>query len=432
MSGRSSTQRRPAVIGIMLVGLTFALLTLAGTTPLGIGQAVDDPARVRLEQRLFSCTGGIGKVTVRSGNVQTGLAPIRTVGPKPLRIVADRTVARDAFAGQQLVSGRALAWLPCPEPHANWWFAGAGSAEITHDTLLTVTNPRPGAAVVDVDVYGSTGLVAAPGLHGITVGGRSTRVFDLGKIAPKSGTIAVSVTASRGLVAVTAADRFAPGVLGKSVQEWLPGQPVPSKDLVLAGLAPSPDTATLTLVNPGTTEAVATLEVIGTHGTFSPKGLEPFRVPPQSVVTVPLADVVDGSPMAIRISSDTAITGTIRTTSRGDTAFATGVQLLRDSTSFAKPKGKGRLVLSSLGKAGSVTVVGYNSRGRKTLTRTVHVGAGTSFGVLLGSAISYVQLVADTPAVVAGFAVTYRKGIASAGVVPGIRSTRLPAVRPGW
>jgi hypothetical protein len=424
--------RRPALIGIMLVGLTFALLTLAGTTPLGIGRPVDDPARIKLDERVFSCTGGIGSDTVRSGNLRDGLDRTRTVGKEPLRIVADRSVSRGAFAGQQFLSAKSLAWVPCPEPHANWWFAGGGSAEITHDTVLTITNPRPGAAVVDVDVYGTDGPVDAPGLHGITIGGVSTRMIDLAKNAPTSGSIAVSVTAGRGLVSVTAADRFAPGVLGKAVQEWLPPQPVPGKSLVLAGLPSVPGSASLALVNPGTSEAIAKLEVIGAHGTFAPEGLQPFTVPPQSVVTVPISDVLDGSAMAIRITADGPVTGTIRTTRTGDTAFATGVQLLRDSTSFGVPQGSGRLVLSSLGDAGSVRVIGFDRQGHQVLSRTVKVAAATSAAVKLAPGIRYVRLIADKPAVVGGFSVTYKKGIASAGIAPAIRSTRLPAVRPGW
>ncbi|MFL6156215.1 MAG: DUF5719 family protein, partial [Marmoricola sp.] len=236
----------------------------------------------------------------------------------------------------------------------------------------------------------------------------------------------------RGLVAVTAADRFAPGVLGKSVREWLPPQPVPGRDLVLAGLPPGHGSASLSLVNPGSTEAIAKVEVIGTRGTFSPEGLQPISVPPGSVTSVPLDDVADGTPMAIRITSDNPVTGSIRITESGDTAYATGVQALRDSTSFALPQGSGRLVLSSLGTAGSVQVAGYDARGRKVLTRTVKVAAGTSVGVKLRAGIRYVELVADQATVVGGFSMTYKKGIAAAGIAPAIRSTRLPAVRPGW
>jgi hypothetical protein len=434
MSSRiTRTERRPAVIGVMLVGLTFALFTLAGTTPLGIGRPVDDPARVKLDERVFSCNGGIRVASVFSGNLSSGLDKTRTVRKKPLRIVADRSVARGAFAGQQFDSKTSLAWVPCPEPHADWWFVGAGSAAVTHDTALTITNPRPGAAVIDVDVYGPDGQVAAPGLHGITVNGRSSRVIDLAKTAPTAGSVAVSVTASRGLVAVTASDRFAPGVLGKSVQEWLPPQPVPGKDLVLAGFPAVAGTTSLSLVNPGTTEAVAKLEVIGPRGTYTPEGLVPFTVPPQSVVTVPLVDVVDGKPMAIRITSNEPVSGTIRATKSGDIAYATGVLLLRDSTSFALPEGNnGRLVLSSLGKAGTVQVIGYDGRGRELLSKVVKINASTSAGVKLDPRIRYLQVIAEQPAVVAGYSVTDKKGIASAGVAPAIRSTRLPAVRPGW
>lgn len=433
MTARSAAAtRRPALIGFMLVGLTFALLTLAGTTPLGIGRPVDSRPRVQLDERIFSCTGGIGPDTVRSGNLRSGLDKERTVGADPLRIVADRTVARGAFAGQQTLAGKSLAWVPCPEPHATWWFSGAGSAAVLHDTVLTVTNPRPGAAVIDIDVYGPQGLVTAPGLHGLTIGGRSTKVVDLAKTAPTSGGVAVSVIASRGLVAVTAADRFAPGVLGRSVRDWLPPQPVPGRDLVLAGLPAGHGSASLSLVNPGTTEAIAKLEVIGTHGTFAPKGLKPITVPPGEVASVPIDEVVDGTPMAVRITSDYPVTGSIRVTQGGDTAYATGVQLLRDTTSFALPEGSGRLVLSSLGGAGSVQVLGYDARGRTKLSRTVQVEAGSSVGVKVRAGVRYVQLVAQQAAVVGGFSMTYQKGIAAAGIAPAIRSTRLPAVRPGW
>ena len=428
----SPAARRPAAIGLMLVALTFTLLTLAGTTPLGIGRPVDDPARVTLDQRIFSCTGGIRGNTVRSGDLRNGLDPVRKVGATPLRIVADRSVARGAFAGQQFQSSKSLAWVPCPEPHANWWFVGAGGAAVTHDTVLTITNPRPGAAVIDVDVYGSAGAVTAPGLHGVTVAGRSSRVIDLAKTAPTNGNVAVSVTASRGLVSVTAADRFAPKLLGTSVREWLPPQPVPGKSLVLAGLPSVPGSASLILVNPGPDEAIAKLQVIGTSGTFEPEGLKAITVAPQSVQTVPISTVLDGSAMAVRITSDGPLTGTIRTIKSGDTAFATGVQLLGDSTSFAVPEGFGRLVLSSLEQSGSMQVIGYDQRGRTVLTKTVKVAAGTSVGVKLSDKVRYVRLIADRPAVVGGFSVSYKKGTASAGVAPAIRSIRLPAVRPGW
>lgn len=429
---QTGAARRPAVIGIMLVGLTFAMLTLAGTTPVGIGRPVDDPARVTLDQRVFSCTGGIGGNTVRSGDLHDGLDKTRTVRGTPLQIVADRSVARGAFAGQQFRSSRALAWVPCPEPHASWWFAGAGSAAVTHDTILTITNPRPGAAVIDIDVFGNNGPVQSPGMHGITVAGGGTQVIDLAKTAPSVGEVAVSVTASRGLVAVSAVDRFAPGVLGTSVREWLPPQPVPDKELVLAGLPSVPGTARLVLVNPGSSEAIAKVQVIGESGTFSPKGLAAIAVAPESVVTIPITTVLDGSPMAVRISSDAALIGTIRTTRTGDTAFASGVQLLRDSTSFAVPEGFGRLVLSSLEQSGSMQIVGYDSRGRAVLRKTVSIPAQTSIAVKLSPRIRYVRLVADRPAVVGGFAVSYKKGIASGGVAPAIRAIRLPAVRPGW
>jgi hypothetical protein len=90
--------------------------------------------------------------------------------------------------------------------------------------VLTLSNPRANQAVLDIDVYGTGGPVDSPGLHGITVPAGGAKVVDLAKVAPAVGELAVNVVASRGLVAISAADRFAPGVVGKAVQEWLPGQ----------------------------------------------------------------------------------------------------------------------------------------------------------------------------------------------------------------
>lgn len=432
LAGREPAPRRTAVLGLMVVALTAAILTLAGTTPRGIGARVQNFERVEVEQRTFACPGGIPGATATHGSMDSGVGEATAITDLALRFDDDKSVALGAFAGQEARSAGSHAWLPCPEPRARWWFVGAGAATVTHDTMLTVVNPRPGLAVLDVDVFGPQGPVDAPGLHGLTVEPGATRQIDLAKVAPAVGELAVSVIATRGLVAISAVDRFAPGVVGKEVREWLPNQSLPDREITLAGLPAKPDAAALVVVNPRRVEAIVSLEVIGESGTFAPEAEPTLTVPPASTLVVPFKSVFDGTPLAVRLISETPVTGVVRTVTGGDVAFATGVSPVRGTTALAVPTGPGQLVLSSLGRETSVAVSVFDSRGKALLERQVPVAKSTSVGVALPETGRYVRLVADTPDAVAGFSVQTPSGVATAGVLPSIRSVLLPVVRPGW
>lgn len=432
LAGREPAPRRTAVLGLMVVALTAAILTLAGTTPRGIGARVQNFERVELEQRTFACPGGIPGSAATHGSLDSGSAEAVAITDQPLRFDHDQSEALGAFAGQEARAGGAHAWLPCPEPRARWWFVGAGAATVTHDTVLTVVNPRPGLAVLDVEVFGPDGPVAAPGLRGLTVEPGATRQIDLARVAPAVGELAVSVIATRGLVAISAADRFAPAVVGKEVREWLPAQTPPDTAVTLAGLPAKPERATLIVVNPRRVEAIVSIEVIGESGTFAPTEEPTLTVPPASTLAVPVRSVFDGTPLAVRLTSETPVTGVVRTVTGGDVAFATGVSPVRGTTALAVPTGAGQLVLSSLGRETSVAVSVFDSQGTELIDRRVPVAEATSVGVRLPAKSRYVRLVADSPAAVAGFAVQSAAGVATGGVLPSIRSVLLPVVRPGW
>lgn len=431
MSASSTKVGRPAILGVMLVALTAGMLTVAGTTPRGVGRPVEDPSQVSLDRRVFSCTGGIKGTKTVTGNVATGLAEPRTITSTPVRTEAEERFADISFAGQQAATSRQLAWVPCPEPRASWWFVGAGGAVI-HDTVLRITNPRTGAAVVDIDVFGKFGAVEAPGLRGITVPPGETRTIDIGETAPSTDNLAIRVVAQRGLVAVSAADRFNIGVVGSSAFEWLPAQSTPSTATTLTGLPPKADVASLMVVNPGTVEAVAEIQVIGKTGTFSPRSFKPFTIPPRSVATLPVKSILDGSSLAIRVISERRLTATVRTVVGNDTAYATGALVVRSESAFAVPTGKGRLVFSSLKLAADVKVYAYDAKGRSLFAKTVKVPAQGSASVQLASTVRFVRMVPAKSGVIAGFAMTSNRGTAGAGVAPASRSIRLPQVRPGW
>lgn len=432
MVDRPPAPRRTVVLAWMVVALTAAVLTLAGTTPRGIGAPVQTFERVELEHRTFSCPGGITGATASHGNVDEGVGRPTPIEDDTTSFDDDHAVALGAFAGQESRTKDWLAWLPCPEPRARWWFVGAGAATVTHDTVLTLGNPRSGQAVVDVDVHGKDGPVEGPGLHGLTIPAGGTKVVDLGKAAPSVGDVAVNVVATRGLVAVSAVDRFAPGVVGKAVQEWLPGQSLPAKVVTMAGLPAKPDHATLVVANPRQVEAIVSVEVVGATGTFTPKDTPTLTVPPGAVATLSIRSAFDGDPLAVQVRSAQPVTAAVRTVTGGDVAFATGVRPVQDSTAFAVPAGSAQVVLSSVGPASTVQLTAFDASGKQLLDHPVKVPKASSVATRLPKDTRYVRLVATSPSAVAGFTVSDSDGVATGGVVPAIRSVLLPVVRPGW
>lgn len=432
----SSTARSTTLLALMIIALTAGLLALSGTNPRGIGAPVGASAPVALEQRTFVCDAALPGSTVRRGSVTAGPQPA-PAGAKPFVVEVDQAQAATAYAGEQAGTTKWAAWQPCPEPQSRWWFTGAGGAAVTHDTVLRVTNPRAGAAVIDVDVFGPNGRVDSPALHGLTLDGGDEQTFDLAKVAPSVGELAVRVLARRGLVSVSATDAFSPGVIGKEVREWLPPTALPARTVTLTGLPLKVDGATLVVTNPTDTEALAHVSVVGTRGTFTPEGVEPLTVGPHSVATLPLRSVFDGTALALRVSSERRVSASLRATVGADIAYGSAVEPVRGSTTFAVPAaissgGKRTLVLSSTGAVGQATVVGYDARGRQVLSRSVAVSAQTSVAVDLPAKVAVLQLTAARPTMVAGLVATGSKGVATAGVSSAIQSIRLPVVRQGW
>lgn len=423
---------RTGIFALVVVALSVGMLALAGTTPRGIGRPVEDPSRVLLDQRTFSCDGGIGGTSTRSGDLTTGLAATRKVPDRPTTpqvLTVDREFSAGAFAGQQATTARGTAWLPCPEPRARWWFVAAGGAAITHDTVLTLSNPRTGDALVDITVYGPEGIVESPDFRNVPVPARSSRVIDLARTAPAVGNLAVSVRATRGLVAASAVDRFAPGAVGTTAVEWLPSTSPPDTSVTLSGLPALRTSSTLVVANPNEVEAIVEIQVVGTSGTFVPTGLADIIVSPNSVATVPVSTVVDGTPMALTVTSTQKVTATVRSIRGEDTAFASGARVLRGGTAFAVPDGKGTLVLSSLRTGGTARLIAFGADGQRLAEEELEVERRTSRAFALPAGTRYLRLGSIDGDIVAGFSVVPAKGLAGSAVTPALNSVRLPKVR---
>lgn len=411
--------------------LTAGSLALAGAVEPPEAAREADPDAVTLSERTYSCVGGLADTSAIHGSLPEGSVR-NDVGKKPLRLVVPQDRARDSFATQSARNGASLAVLPCPEPRSRWWFVGAGAA-IQHGSTLVIDNPRPGSAVVNIDVFGPLGDVEAPGLQGITIPGGATRTYRLSDFAPAVGELAVRVIATRGLVSVAAPEKLDVGA-DEQAREWVPSQQVPRKVLTLVGLPRKPGSSTLLVANPGEVEAVVEVELVGPKGPFAPRRTPTISVPPRSVAEADLTRAFDGEPSAVRLTSPVPVVATVRGVAQDDETYATSVAPLRGVSVLGVPAADSReLVLTAGAARAVVALTTYDENGKVRSRRSVIVRPDTTVRVPLGDAVRFTRLVSGGSGTVAGlFIRDSSAGVAAAGISPAVQALRLPVIRPGW
>lgn len=412
------------------VAVTIAAAVVGGTAAGKVTEPSAQGTEAALGERTFVCTGGLPQGATLSGTTagtkRDRLAELR-------RIKAPESDAANAFASQVARTGRTFAMGLCPEPRNDWWFVGVG-ASVRHSSVVTVDNPRPGTAVVNLEVFGPQGEVRAPGLQGITIGGGRSRTFELAEVAPANGDLMVHVRANRGLVSVGVSDAYSlDNGIGEQVREWVPDQFGPAREILLTGLQRRPQRASLLIANPGQAETIVEVELVGEKGPFVPQGVEKVSVPPRTVVTTDIGAAFDGKAAAVRLRAPAPVVATVRSLRAGDQSLASAGSGLSGTTVVAVPAADDRdLVLTGLA-AGTVRVVAYGGRGRSLGEQQVQVEADTSRLVRLPRRARYLLLSAPPATAVAGVLVGYDGGgVAGIAVPPAARALRVPPVRPAW
>lgn len=439
---------RELVSAFGVVLLTVAALVVAGTTPRPTG--VHRPTtRTATLGRDLSCAGGVPGAVGRVGRAghlgaaRSGTTTVRgkpatrrsfRLGSRPARVQISSRGAAHAYGVRYASTAHWLAAGACPSPRPDWWFVGVGGS-INHDSVLTLDNPRPGASVVDIDVLGPDGPVQAPGLRGLRIGSFQSLHLDLTKVAPSVGDLAVHVSASRGLVAASAAEVWSSDFASLKAHGWVTAQPGVRRNSILVGLATRPQHATVLIANPTTTEAVVDLEFVGVHGAFTPTRHPSVRVPPATVLTVDLGAIDKARPMAVLLRSQVPVTATVRTTRGTDETYA-GV---------ATPVGAGavvglpvripaRLVLVGGDAGGRATVTGYDASGSAVGTRDVDLSSRGAVSTAIWPRAVALRVTTDrgrlTGAVVLGK--PDGRTVATIPLSATSSDTRVPAVRPGW
>lgn len=394
-----------AVLGVLVPALAIGALALVpGPDP---APSADHPPREQpLRLAVLACPSDLGgdeRVSVASASGATGEVEIEAAGDQGGTSV---TVPRDDVAtvtvgtAAQTVRGRGRmapgmlaarqdvgpAAASCAPAASDQWFTGLGAAA-RHSSVVELVNPDPGPAVADLTVLGPGGPVDAPQLRGITVpGGRSLRL-DLSQEIPRRGELSVRVEVSRGRLGAFAADAFDELGQGAAGADWLAPQ-LPATESTLLGLAPGAGTRALVLANPGEDEVQATLRVVTEDSAFLPEGLDEVRVPPESVVRVPLSSVLDAAiqdgAVGLSVEASHPVTATLRSFVAGDVSHAVPVAPVTSGTESILPVVADATVtalLAGIG-VGSAKVVAFTADGRKQVER-VELAPGRTVSVSL-------------------------------------------------
>jgi hypothetical protein len=386
-------------------------------------------------------TLGADPATKVSGDVQVGLdasAPLQvrtgrvTAAPEGLGPVA---IAGAGELAPGLVAGRSqttpLAATDCAPPGADQWFTAAG-ADATHDSVIELVNPNPGAAVADITVRSPSGVLEVPALRGVSVPGHSSSRLDLGQLVPRRGELAVEVHTSRGALAVDVVDSYDELGNGVSAQDWLPPQAEPATSQVLLGLTPGQGDRTLVIANPGGDEVRATVEVVTPTSVYAPPDVDAVRVAPDTTQAVALGDVLtqaakDGA-IGVLVEASGPVTSSLRQVVGGDLSLLGPSPAVDATTAAVVPTGAKHLFLGGADAVGVATVTSYSAKGKQLDQQRVELAQNGGADVTLPDDAALVTLAPERTSVRAavvltgtGTAVLPLRGLVLTGLVPDVR-----------
>ena len=385
-----------------------------------VGKGVHGNVEVRTDSDTSSARIAEGRVTT----VRPGTGPVVVTGEDALA---------PGLVGARFGGGGEVAALSCPTTAPDEWYTGVG-AGARHDSVMELVNPDAGPAVADVTVYAGAGPVDVPKLRGVSVPGHSSVRLDLGQVAPRRGELALHVVTSRGRLGTSVMDSSDELGRGQSSQDWLPAQQAPTTDNLLLGVGTGAGARLLTLVNPGDSEARASVKFVSEKSVYAPEGVDEVRVPPQGVARVSLSTalqsaIADGV-VGAEVNSSAPVTATLRTFADGDLSHTVGGPPMRSGTSVIVPSGPKQVVLAGAQAVGAVTVVSRSATGEELDSTRADLQPGRGTVVTVPPNATLVSVVPERTSVT-GSVIVSGAGAAVVPLVDPLVSGLVPDVRPG-
>jgi hypothetical protein len=373
----------PAVSDDQTVETSLDLLAQA--LPPGTSEAAGTPAA---RARILSAgpTHAVLRLSARGQLATKKLDPaaLEATGIHSVVVQAAGPLAAGLQAWQ-LASARSgddkgLAVGRCLSPANQWWFVGTGTT-FGHVGKLVLTNADPGTCSLNLSLFGAKGRLSAVGLRGISLAPLSTKVVNLAQFAPQEGHLAVSVTTTQGRVYAAVKDRWTSGVTPTGV-DW-PAASAPSTDLVVPAILKGAGTNLLVVANPGGSQALVSVELLGKNGRFVPKGLAPLQLDPGQVVSRDLTKLAGRDAVSVHLHSDHPVLGAVETGLRGpdhDSSVLGGVVPLAGTATVPLPdSGELHVLLASpAGQGASATVSVMTTEGTRLVDSDISLDGGTT------------------------------------------------------
>lgn len=264
-----------------------------------------------------------------------GQAQIEAFGDRlpPVKAQASGSLApgfvADQWGRDPQGRGRGLASTACAAAASEFWFVGGG-AVAGRVTRVLLVNPDDTAAIVDVVVHGTTGILDAPAGRGLVVPPQSRINLRLDVLVPGESATALHVIARTGRIGASVNDIQQSG-LNAVGTDWIPPAAPPTTKVYVPGIAPQAGARVLSLVSPTEDDAIVRIRLITPAGTFAPAERAEVIVPAESVVTIDMAPVIGGVPATLELTSDQPIVAGMRQFFGGrrvqnETAFTAGAQ----------------------------------------------------------------------------------------------------------
>lgn len=302
--------------------------------------------------------------------------------------------------------GRAVA--ECPTTEQVSWFVGVGSSSM-HQSRLVLTNIGDTPAVADVRLWSEKGVVEVVDGEGIVVDPMTSRTIDVEDLAAGEDELAMAVRAQRGAIVASVYDRSTSVFEGSS---WIPPAREPARKFTVGGVPAGAADRTLIVVNPGSTTANITVEVIGKEGTIAVEDFKTLKVGAQRIVTFDVPASVGKDGFGMRFSSDQKVTASMRI-SPTDEDYAYAVSRVAESGPIIVPIALGKpvdalgrtVILTPAGSGTNVTIEAFDTRGKSLgvaerdvpIDRTLIVDLLKNGLFASSESLTYVALTANEP-----------------------------------
>ncbi|MFG2227986.1 DUF5719 family protein [Streptomyces sp. NPDC048644] len=288
-------------------------------------------------------------------------------------------------------AGRGLFGLSCVAPDTTFWFPGVNTGKDRQD-YVHLTNPDSTQAVVDLELRGKDGRLAAGSGEDIAVPPHTTVPVLLSTLVSSPGSAdtdaALHVTAREGRIgaSVQATDAETGG-------DWLPAAADPAPGAVLPGIPADATSVRLTAVAPGD-DADLKVQLATPTGLITPSGLQTLHVKGGMTTTVDLKDITQGEAGSLVLTpadggSKAPVAAALRVI-RGkgghqEMAFIPSTRPVEERATAADNRAKGStlsLVAPEKGKDAKVTVTASaGSGGGSAASKTYTVKGGTTLAV---------------------------------------------------